>query len=247
VAPGNIGPQATTKEKTNPYHAPTLATQGVKLEIRKFVAPALVLLLLASVGAGIWYSNTRLGADSEVRSGQQNQITVRGLIGSEKEVFFSDPRVQKALAAQGLTVKVEKAGSRAIAERFDASQYDFGFPSGSPAAAQLRRQAKASNVFDTFYTPMVLASWRPIADILLANGIAERQGDIYYVTDMPGLMSLINKEVRWRDLKKSQAFSTGKSLLVNSTDVRTSNSAASKSFKARKTLTVCCPWSPLCS
>lgn len=196
------------------------------MEIRKFVAPALVLLLLASVGAGIWYSNTRLGADSEVRSGQQNQITVRGLIGSEKEVFFSDPRVQKALAAQGLTVKVEKAGSRAIAERFDASQYDFGFPSGSPAAAQLRRQAKASNVFDTFYTPMVLASWRPIADILVANGVAERQGDIYYVTDMPGLMALINKEIRWRDLKKSQAFSTGKSLLVNSTDVRTSNSAA---------------------
>ncbi len=203
-----------------------MATQGVKLEIRKFVAPALAVLLLASVGGGIWYSNTRVALESGVRTEQQNQITVRGLIGSEKEVFFSDPRVQKALAAQGLTVTVEKAGSRAIAERFNATQYDFGFPSGSPAAAQLRRQAKASNVFDTFYTPMVLASWRPIADILVANGIAKRQGDIYYVIDMPGLMAMINKGTRWRDLKNSQAFSTGKSLLVNSTDVRTSNSAA---------------------
>lgn len=196
------------------------------MEIRKFVAPALAVLLLASVGGGIWYSNTRVALESGVRTEQQNQITVRGLIGSEKEVFFSDPRVQKALAAQGLTVTVEKAGSRAIAERFNATQYDFGFPSGSPAAAQLRRQAKASNVFDTFYTPMVLASWRPIADILVANGIAKRQGDIYYVIDMPGLMAMINKGTRWRDLKNSQAFSTGKSLLVNSTDVRTSNSAA---------------------
>lgn len=194
--------------------------------IRKFVAPVLVAGLLGSVGAGIWYSNTRLAAESTARAAQQKQLSVRGLIGSEKEAFFADPRVQQALAAQGISLTVEKAGSRSIANRFDAAQYDFGFPSGAPAAAQLRTQAKAANVFDTFYTPMVLASWRPIAEVLVANGLAERQGDIYYVTDLPGLMAMIDKGVRWRDLKKSQGFATGKALLVTSTDVRTSNSAA---------------------
>ncbi|MES2887917.1 MAG: hypothetical protein V4739_07865 [Pseudomonadota bacterium] len=196
------------------------------MEIRKLVAPALVVLLLAGVGGGIWYSNTRLAVESTQRTTQQNQVVARGLIGSEKEAFFADPRVRQALAAQGLTVTVEKAGSRSIAERYDATRYDFGFPSGAPAAAQLRRQAKATTVHDTFYTPMVLASWRPIADILVANGVAERQGEIYYVTDLPALMAMVDKGVRWRDLKKSQAFSTGKALLVSSTDVRTSNSAA---------------------
>jgi hypothetical protein len=39
-------------------------------------------------------------------------------------------------------------------------------------------------------------------------------------------MALIDKGTRWRDLKGSEAFATGKSVLVNSTDVRTSNSAA---------------------
>jgi hypothetical protein len=73
---------------------------------------------------------------------------------------------------------------------------------------------------------MVLASWRPIADILVANSIAERQGDIYYIVDMPMLMKLVEQGTRWRDLKSSQAFSTGKAVLVASTDVRTSNSAA---------------------
>jgi hypothetical protein len=121
---------------------------------------------------------------------------------------------------------VEKAGSRAIAGRYDAKAYDFGFPSGAPAAAQLRQQAKAAAVFTPFYTPMVVASWRPIADILVANGIAQRQGDIYYIVDLPALMALIDKGARWRDLKGSQAFATGKAVLVNSTDVRTSNSAA---------------------
>ncbi len=200
------------------------------MEIRKFVAPLLAALLLAGVAGGIWLSNTSVtgerNAQEAARIEQARQVQARGLIGSEKEAFFADPRVQQALAARGITVVIEKAGSRAIAGRYDAKVYDFGFPSGAPAAAQLKAQAKASTVFTPFYTPMVLASWRPIADILVANGIAERQGDIYYVVDLPALMDLIEKGKRWRDLKGSQAFSTNKSLLISSTDVRTSNSAA---------------------
>src|SRR5262249_13588270 len=144
----------------------------------------------------------------------------------EKESFFADPRVQKALAAQGISVTIEKAGSRAIASRYDASKYDFGFPSGAPAAEQLKAAAKASSVYTPFYTPIVFASWRPIAEILVANGIAARQGEVYYIVDLPALMTLVEKGTRWRDLKNSEAFATGKAVLVNSTDVRTSNSAA---------------------
>jgi len=200
------------------------------VEVRRFVAPALAALLLVAVGGGIWFSNRSVGDERAAQATAQieaaRQVSARGLIGSEKETFFADPRVVAALAKQGITVTVEKAGSRAIAGRYDASKYDFGFPSGAPAAAQLRAQAKAASVFNPFYTPMVLASWRPIAEILVANKIAERQGDIYYVVDLPALMSLIEKGTRWRDLKGSQAFATGKAVLVNSTDVRTSNSAA---------------------
>ncbi len=200
------------------------------MDMRKLLAPALALVLLAGVGGGIWTSNHRV---LDEKTAQQNakleavrKVSVRGLIGSEKEAYFADPRVVQALAAQGITVTVEKAGSRAIAARFDASLYDFGFPSGAPAAVQLKAQAKAAAVFNPFYTPMVFASWRPIADILVANGLAERQGEIYYVVDLPGLMTLVEKGSRWRELKQSQAFATSKAVLINSTDVRTSNSAA---------------------
>jgi hypothetical protein len=200
------------------------------VELRKVLAPALAVLLLAAVAGGIWFSNSRVGQEKAAQQAGQlekaRQVAVRGLIGSEKEAFFADPRVQQALAAQGITVTVEKAGSRAIAGRFNASTYDFGFPSGAPAAAALKQAAKAPNVYTPFYTPMVLASWRPIADILVANGIAERKGDNYYVTDLPGLMALVEKGARWRELKASQAFATGKAVLVSSTDVRSSNSAA---------------------
>ena len=200
------------------------------MDVRKLVAPALALLLLGGVGGGIWYSNSRVvderTADQTAKLEAGRQVSVRGLIGSEKEAYFADQRVVKALAAQGITVTVEKAGSRAIAARYDASKYDFGFPSGAPAAARLKAQAKATAVFTPFYTPMVFASWRPIAEILVANGLAERKGEIYYVVDLPGLMALVEKGTRWRELKKSEAFATSKAVLVNSTDVRTSNSAA---------------------
>ncbi len=200
------------------------------MDIRKLAAPALAVLLLAGVGGGIWYSNTRVAdersAAQTARLEAARQVSVRGLIGSEKDSYFADPRVVKALAAQGITVTVEKAGSRAIAARYDAARYDFGFPSGAPAAVQLKAQAKAAAVFNPFYTPMVFASWRPIAEILVANGIAERKGEIYYVVDLPGLMALVEKGTRWRELKKSEAFATSKTVLINSTDVRTSNSAA---------------------
>jgi len=200
------------------------------VEVRRFVAPALAVLLLAGVGGGIWVSNTRVegerSAEQTARLEQAKQVSVRGLIGSEKESFFADLRVQQALAKQGITVTVEKAGSRSIASRYDASKYDFGFPSGAPAATSLRAQAKAAQVFNPFYTPMVLVSWRPIADILVANGLAERAGEVYYLKDMPGLLALAEKGTRWRELKASSAFATGKSVLVGSTDVRTSNSAA---------------------
>jgi len=203
---------------------------GLHLNLRRFLAPALATLLIAAVGGGVWYSHARLGADQALQANarleQAHHADLRGLIGSEKEAFFADPRVRAALAAQGLTVTVEKAGSRTIASRFDPAHYDFGFPSGAPAGQALRATAKAAEVYTPFYTPIVFASWRPIAEILVTNGIARREGDFYYVVDLPALLALAEKGTRWRELKGSDAFATGKAVLVSSTDVRTSNSAA---------------------
>lgn len=200
------------------------------MDTRRLIAPVLAVVLLAAVAAGVWYSNSRVRDESVATEAakieRDKQVSLRGLIGSEKETFFADARVQKALALQGITVNVEKAGSRVIASRYDATKFDFGFPSGAPAAQQLRSLSKASNVYTPFYTPIVFASWRPIAEILVANGIAAKQGDFYYIVDLPGLMATVEKGTRWKELKSSGAFATSKSVLVNSTDVRTSNSAA---------------------
>jgi hypothetical protein len=200
------------------------------VDIRRLIGPAVALTLAAAVGGGIWYSHDSLRAEhtanEERRLEAAQTAMVHGLIGSEKEAFFADPKVQAALRREHLSVSVEKAGSRAIAHGFNPQQDDFGFPSGAPAAAELKTLAHAPETFTPFYTPIVIASWRPIAQILEANHIVTERDNDYFITDMPALLKLIQQHARWKDLTGSDAFSTNKAVLVNSTDVRTSNSAA---------------------
>lgn len=186
--------------------------------MRRLLGPLLTALLVAGVGYAIYRS---VGSQLAAR----RVVNVRGVIGSEKEAFFSDPRVQAALKKKGFAVQVDKAGSRQIATAFDLNGYDFAFPSGVPAAEKLRRAAKAKTTYDVFYTPMAVASWMPILKILAANGLAtERAG--YGELDLPALLDVMEAGKRWRDLKASGAYAVPKSVLLSSTDVRTSNSAA---------------------
>lgn len=155
----------------------------------------------------------------------QGIASVTGLVGSEKAPFFEDTRVQKALRRHGLEVTVQKAGSREIATSFDLSQYDFAFPAGAPAAEKIQREVGTGNAVTPFFTPMAIASWKPIADLLVQRGIAEDQGGTYTV-DMDALLPLIQSETRWKDIPNNSVFPANKSVLITTTDVRKSNSAA---------------------
>ncbi|MEN9891382.1 MAG: hypothetical protein RLY78_1677 [Pseudomonadota bacterium] len=192
--------------------------------MRRWLARALAGVLIAGVGGGIWLS----ASEQRLQAESRQQLSLRGLIGSEKSAFFADPRVQAALAAQGLTVAVDKAGSRSIATQADPSRDDFAFPSGAPAAAQIagRAGSAAAGATTPFYTPMVVASWQPVAEILVANGVARRDGALRYTLDLGRLMALMSEGRRWKDLTGSAAFPSGKSVLVASTDLRSSNSAS---------------------
>jgi hypothetical protein len=196
------------------------------MDIRRLIGPAVALILAAAIGGGIWYSHDRLRVENMASEEAAQTVAVRGLIGSEKEAFFADPKVQAALVHEHLQVSVEKAGSRAIAHGFNPKQDDFGFPSGAPAAVELKTVANAPETFTPFYTPIVIASWRPIAQILEASHIVTERDNDYFITDMPALLKLMQQHTRWKDLAGSDAFSTNKAVLINSTDVRTSNSAA---------------------
>ncbi|MFC6592167.1 hypothetical protein ACFP81_09270 [Deinococcus lacus] len=174
----------------------------------------LTLLLAAGLAYGIWSS-----------AQQSRVVTVRGLIGSEKEAFFADPAVQERLKRQHkLKTEVIKAGSREMVAA-DLAGYDFAFPSGTPSAEALRQRSGASQLYDAFYTPLAVASWEPVAGVLEANGLSKEEGGVAWL-DMRALLPVMTAGKRWSDLKGSAAYPSKRSLLIGTTDVRKSNSAA---------------------
>lgn len=157
--------------------------------------------------------------------GTGQQLTmVRGVIGSEKQPFFNDPDVIKVFHNHGLDVKVDTAGSRQIAS-LELTHYDFAFPAGVPAAEKIRLARKVNSSYSPFYTPMAIASFRSIADLLVSAGVAKPEAG-YYTIDMQAYLQLVGRNARWRDLPNNTAYSVNNSILITSTDVRTSNSAA---------------------
>ncbi len=150
---------------------------------------------------------------------------VTGLIGSEKAPYFADVRVRTALARHGLQVTVQKAGSREIASRIGPESVRLRVPGRRAGRGEDPTRARRQQIAHPVLHPMVIASWRPIADSSVQQGIAANQGS-YYTLDMAKFLPLIQNETRWKDIPGNSAFPANKSVLIGSTDVRTSNSAA---------------------
>ncbi len=150
--------------------------------------------------------------------------TVRGVIGSEKQAFFADPDVRKLFARNGLKVEVDPAGSRQIATSIDLGKYDFAFPSSSPAADRIQQQRHITAKYAPFSSPMVIATFQPIADLLAREGVA-KHGAVW-TFDVSRYLGLVARHVRWDQLKGNTAYPVRKNILVSTTDPRSSNSAA---------------------
>lgn len=199
--------------------------------------------LLAALGGGLFYSTldrkqevaTQAAiADDSKRAAQMVELS--GLIALDVEPFFKDERVIKLLADNNFRTNVVRVGSREMAGKVvkDAAP-DFFMPSGVVAANQISDAAKKAGYttanYSPYYTPMVIASWVPIAKILAANKMATSVGesgakDNIYDVDLSKLTEAMLAKKRWRDLAQAQGYDVGRSVLISTTDVRKSNSAA---------------------
>ncbi|MFD1540972.1 three-helix bundle dimerization domain-containing protein [Nonomuraea guangzhouensis] len=150
--------------------------------------------------------------------------TVRGVIGSEKKAFFEDPQVLKAFADKGVKVEVEPAGSRQIATSVDLGRYDFAFPSSAPAGELIQRKRHVSAKYTPFSSPMAIATFKPIADLLTKAGVVKQGAVLTFNVDR--YLELLTTDVKWAQLTGNTVYPVDKNILVSTTDPRTSNSAA---------------------
>ncbi|MFF2083362.1 three-helix bundle dimerization domain-containing protein [Nocardia sp. NPDC058176] len=164
------------------------------------------------------------GAETPAAAPVAAATVVRGVVGSEKMAFFADERVVEVLADNGITVEVEPAGSRQIATSVDLDRYDFAFPSSSPAAERIQRARGVTAKYTPFSSPIAIATYRPIAELLTAAGVIT-PGPVASF-DMNRYLELAAGGVQWDDLPGNTTYPVAKNILVSTTDPRSSNSAA---------------------
>ena len=196
------------------------------MDIKRIFGPLLAIILALGVGYGVWQSSNKKAAEDQRAATLAAVQDISLVSGSESVPFLSDPRVAEVLLHNGIRLTVQKSGSREIALRTDLKQFDAAFPGGVPAAEKIKAITGAKQSVATFFTPMVVASWRPLLPVLEANGLVKKRGEHWFLPDMGKLMQHMEAGTRWRDLKDNTAFSVSKSLLILTTDVRKSNSAA---------------------
>jgi hypothetical protein len=167
-----------------------------------------------------------VGVVVAVIQGRSNEVTtVRGAIGSEKQNFFADPQVGEAFARHGLKVEVDPVGSRQIATSVDLGRYDFAFPGGAPAAEKIQRQRRITAKYAPFSSPIAIATFQPIADLLVRAGVAGKAADGTWTFDVARYLDMVSEGVRWDQLAGNTAYRVRKNVLVSTTDPRNSNSA----------------------
>jgi ABC-type molybdate transport system substrate-binding protein len=225
--PGNLEKAPTPEESATTPAAGTErrsfsdGSSSPRLRISRRAAQSLIAVLAAVGVAGaavVVYVSTQ---DEEPAA---KPTVVRGVVGSEKQAFFNDPQVKDALAKQGVEVKVEPAGSRQIATSIDLGKYDFAFPSSAPAADRIQRQRGVNAEYTPFSSPMAIATFQPIADVLAKQGIVRRGAT--WTFNVGRYLDLVAAGTQWKDLEGNRAYPVRRNILVSTTDPRTSNSAA---------------------
>jgi hypothetical protein len=192
------------------------------------------LVLLALFGTALFYA---LRSNQQTRAVAQEQAAIaqaqplRGAVSVDVEPFFTDERVQKILARNRLPVQPVRVGSRDMAAKVGAADQPAFFMASGVVAANMvvdaaRKAGRNATQSTPFHTPLVVASWEPVARILVANGIARPLSPKVYGLDMDKLTRVMLAKQRWRDLKASDAYAVSRSVLVSTTDIRRSNSAA---------------------
>ncbi|WP_338767314.1 hypothetical protein V7968_01420 [Nocardia vulneris] len=183
------------------------------------VVAALVVVTVVAVASAVRQPNS-----PSTTAAPAPLAVVRGVVGSEKMSFFQDPKVVDVLARHGLRAEVDSAGSRQIATSVDLAKYDFAFPSSEQAAERIQRQRNVSTKYIPFSSPLAIATFTPIAELLAKSGVVH-QGPVP-TFDMGPYLRMVGNNTRWDQLTANDVYPTSKNVLISTTDPRSSNSAA---------------------
>jgi hypothetical protein len=172
-----------------------------------------ILILAGIIAYAVWFKSTAMP-----------QLTLKGIIGSEKSGFLENERVKQILKNKyGITIDYTREGSVEMVSSPVKDDIDFLWPSSQVAleifkTTQPAKLAKSDLIFNS---PIVIYSWDMVVNALVSKGIVTKEKDVYYITNMPSLIQYIRKGEKWADIGLTDLY--GK-LNIITTDPTTSNS-----------------------
>ena len=191
----------------------------------------LVILVLIIIGIKFFSTN----GESIIES---NLKTVYVATGGGKENFLADEEVNKIMKKKyGLNVIYDSWSNGKLIKnplvREDGTKYDVMFCSDQrfydyyKLAPDTTKGESARYTVQkgglTLNTPIVIYSWDTVVDALIEQKIVTEQDGVYYITDMPKLISYILEGKKWKDIGVDMLYG---SINIDSTDPVTSSPGA---------------------
>ncbi|WP_433045303.1 hypothetical protein [Dactylosporangium sp. CS-033363] len=187
----------------------------------KRTGPLIVLVVVLVVIGAV--AGHLLGRGAAGGSGDTKQLTA--IVGSEKLAYFADPEVKAALARHGWSVRADGVGSRQMPSR--TGGYDFAFPSSKAAAQEIEQHAKPAGAsVVVFSSPLAIATFQPIVDLLQSAKLAGRDSANVWRLDLKALVDANRRNLKWTDIPGNTTRPVAQNVLVATTRPEDSNSAA---------------------
>lgn len=194
--------------------------------MKKIVRAVIAFIVVIAIGITV----------SIMMNDKDKAVTVTGAVGGGKENFLADPEILKILHDRyNINLKVDNWSNNKLIkdplETKDKKGYDFVFFSDErfyeyykkPAVADEAPRLPTLKAQIVLSTPIVVYSWDSICDTLIEQGVVEKIQDIYYITDMPTVLSYIENNTKWSDIGIKDIY--GK-INIASTDPVTSSPGA---------------------
>ena len=191
----------------------------------------LVILVLIIIGIKFFSKNGESIMESNLK-------TVYVATGGGKENFLADEEVNKIMKKKyGLNVIYDSWSNGKLIKnplvREDGTKYDVMFCSDQrfydyyKLAPDTTKGESARYTVQkgglTLNTPIVIYSWDTVVDALIEQKIVTEKDGVYYITDMPKLISYILEGKKWKDIGVDMLYG---SINIDSTDPVTSSPGA---------------------
>lgn len=191
----------------------------------------LIILVLIIIGIKFFSTNGESIMESNLK-------TVYVATGGGKENFLADEKVNKIMKKKyGLNVIYDSWSNGKLIKnplvREDGTKYDVMFCSDQrfydyyKLAPDTTKGESARYTVQkgglTLNTPIVIYSWDTVVDALIEQKIVTEKDGVYYITDMPKLISYILEGKKWKDIGVDMLYG---SINIDSTDPVTSSPGA---------------------